>query len=110
MSVQVVRIGGTRRTATAVEVGTAGGPVAVGVGVPRPALLFVEHEELNPQSVWQVEFPERGVAVSWSLYNAATGRECDEYTVLPVESDLGCRVAMDTPIAGVIRLIVRRTA
>ncbi|MBC8092161.1 MAG: hypothetical protein H7Y15_09540 [Pseudonocardia sp.] len=70
-------------------------------------LLFVEYQQSTPQSVWEVAFPEPAVAVSWSLYTAS-GREGDEYAVLPVD-DTGCRVAMDIPTAGVIRLILRRT-
>jgi hypothetical protein len=82
-------------------------PVIIVPGPPGPpgtgGAQTYEHDQLIPQSVWIVPHQFGRYPVAWSLFDT-TGRLCDEYTVEHTDLNTS-RVSMDTPTAGLIRLI-----
>ena len=63
-----------------------------------------EYQQLIPQSVWTPIVHNFGrYPVAWSLFDEA-GRLCDEYIVQHLDVNTS-RISMDTPTAGIIRLI-----
>jgi hypothetical protein len=77
--------------------GPSGPPGPSGGGVT------FEFHQLIPQSVWLVNHEFGRFPIAWSLYDTS-GRLCDEYIVEHTDVN-NCRVSMDTPTAGLIRLI-----
>lgn len=77
--------------------GPPGPPGAAGAGT------YYVHTQLIPQSVWLVAHNLGRYPIAWSLYDT-TDRLCDEYVVENTDVN-NCRISMDTPTAGVIRLI-----
>jgi hypothetical protein len=81
-------------------------PVAGPPGPPGPSGggVTFEFHQLIPQSVWSPIVHNFGrYPIAWSLYDTG-GRLCDEYIVEHLDLNT-CRVSMDVPTAGLIRLI-----
>lgn len=69
----------------------------------EPGGGIYEHHQDVPATVWVIEHGLGRHPAAWSLYDT-DGRECWSYTVQHLDDDT-CRVAMDLPTAGVIRLV-----
>lgn len=61
------------------------------------------HEQVVPQSVWQVGHQLGRYPAAWSLFDDE-GRECGQYVVQHLDEDT-LRVTMDIPTAGLFRCI-----
>lgn len=73
--------------------------------VPRGTLApqAFEYVQPVPQSVWTISHALGRYPVAWSLFDEE-GRECAEYEVQHLDLNTS-RVSMDTPTAGLIRLL-----
>lgn len=77
--------------------GPPGPPGAAGAGT------YYVHTQTLAQSVWLVNHNLGRFPIAWSLFDTV-GRLCDEYEVENTDIN-NCRISMDTPTAGVIRLM-----
>lgn len=77
------------------------------VGPPGPAgvgsATNYTHVQVTPETVWTIDHNFGKYPTAWSLFDN-TGRECDFYEIQHMSINQ-CRVSMDIPTAGVIRLI-----
>jgi hypothetical protein len=77
----------------------------VSTWVRRGTLAPQAYEFLQPipQSVWTISHGLGRFPVAWSLFDD-NGRLCSEYEVQHLDANT-CRVSMDVPTAGLLRLI-----
>lgn len=74
-------------------------------GPPGGDAFFVEHAQDTPQAVWTFTH-DPGTPVAWSLW-LTDGQLGWNYTVEQLD-ETNTRVSMDDPVAGTIRILMRR--
>lgn len=74
-------------------------------GPPGPAgTTGFTYTQAVAQAIWIVPHNLGRYPAAWSLIETSSGRLCAEYNVEHLDVNT-CRISMDTPTAGIIRLI-----